>query len=122
MFQKSINHNIFFKSKELLFVLIFVSFFIFIQHMMKNQAYDLSFEKIINHYQVIEYLGTPIEAGYFVTGEAGSNETEINYSIFGPLNSADVYVYAELINGSWVIQDLEVTIDNTHKRIDALSM
>ncbi len=122
MFQKSININNFSKSKKLLFAFIFISFFIFINYMMKNQAYDLSFKKVISHDQVALYLGVPIEAGFFVTGEAGSSETEINYSISGPLNSGNVYVYAQVINGHWVIQNLEVTVESINKKIDVLDM
>ena len=122
MFQKSININNSSPTTKLIFAFMIVGFFIFVNNIMKNQAYKLSLTKLENHDEVAFYLGTPIKAGYFVTGESGTKETEINYSISGPLNSADVYLYAQVINGNWVIQDLEVTVDGINKRINALDL
>ena len=68
------------------------------------------------------YLGEPMEIGYFVTGEHSDRETEVNYTVSGPLNSADVYLYAEVINGHWVIQDLELTVNKINKKIDVLTV
>ena len=90
--------------------------------MMKNKVYDLSLEKLKFHDEVALYLGTSIEPGFFVTGQAGSTETELNYSISGTLDSAEVYVYAEVKNGTWVIHELFVTVDGINKKIDALDL
>jgi len=93
-----------------------------INYFLKSQAYYSSLEKIANHDEVIMYLGTPLQTGYFLSGEVSDIETEVNYSVSGPLNSADVYLYAQVINGSWVIKDLEVTVNSINKKIDALAM
>jgi hypothetical protein len=121
MYRTTINLNNSPKYVKALFVVAIVGFFILVNHLMKNKAYDLSLMKASNHYEVVEYLGEPIQAGFFVTGEASNNETEISYSISGPLNSADVYTYAEFSNGRWEFHDLVVTVDGINKSIDVLA-
>lgn len=118
MFYKTINLDNAPKStKVALFVLIFSAMLVgFLS--MKNEAYDYSLEKVKGNEDVLFYLGSPIEAGYFVSGEVSNVETELNYSIQGPLNSADVYLYAKVKNGYWDIKELTVTVDGMNKLID----
>jgi hypothetical protein len=119
MYQKNINlNNAPLSTKVGFFALIF-AFFIFVNHSMKNEAYDYSLDQIKNNDEVLLYLGGSIEAGFIVTGETGSIETELEYSIQGTLNSADVYLYAIVKNGYWVIEELIVTVDGVNKVIDA---
>lgn len=111
------------KTTKLFLVIIFLpaSYFT-MTSFLKNEAYYLSIEKIAKHDEVIMYLGTPLKTGYFLFGEVSNTESEVNYSVSGPIDSADVYLYARAINGSWVILDLEVTVNSINKKIDTLAV
>ena len=119
---KTIDVSSLSKTQQLFLVCIFIpAFYLSINYFLKNQAYYLSLEKVVNHDEIIMHLGKPLKAGYFLSGEAGGIETELNYTVSGPLNSADVYLYAQAINGLCVIKELEVKVNNTNKVIDVLS-
>ncbi len=87
----------------------------------QSVAYEMSFERAVNHPLVIEQLGTPIEDGFFMTGNISVNgpsgEANISFPISGPNGSATVYSYAEKHLGEWEILEMLVEIDATGERI-----
>lgn len=89
--------------------------------LMKGEAYALSLENVYANDEVATYLGTPIEAGYFVLGSIstnnGSGTADINYTVEGPNNSARVYVIASKKLGLWTIEDQVVQISESDIRI-----
>ena len=121
MFNKTIDLKSAPKSTQLIFVLFCIAFFLFVNHSMKNPPFYMALEEINENQQLKTLLGSPITSGYFVTGEASTVDAELTYAIHGSLNSADVYLYAEVVKGFWVLQNLEVTIDSLDKKIDVLA-
>ena len=89
---------------------------------LKNtDAYKLSFEMVNASERVQAVIGTPIEAGYFVSGNWQSSgpdgKAALNYSITGPRDQGEVYVYATKHNGKWKIDELTVVIPKTGEEI-----
>ena len=85
--------------------------------MKKSDAYRMSFERVQSDPQIIEALGTPIEAGLFVTGSihhgpGGGGSANIAYGISGPRGAADVYVEAIRESGQWRLISLAVEIED----------
>ncbi len=93
-------------------------FFMLLFGLIKNsEAYEMSFERVQSDPQIIETLGTPIEAGVFVTGSihhgpGGSGSANIAYGISGPRGSADVTVEAIRSSGQWQLISLAVDIED----------
>lgn len=71
---------------------------------------------------VIAALGSPIRAGFFVTGSINlsnsSGDADLSFPISGPNGKATVYVVAKKSLGRWTFQHLIVEIGKTGKRID----
>jgi len=96
-------------------ILLFVIFPILIAligSMLKGEAFDQSMTVISKNAEVIEIIGEPIEAGYFVMGSiqtSGANgEASLQYSISGSKGDADVYVQAYKEMGTWSLYNVIV--------------
>lgn len=80
-----------------------------------SDAYKLTMAQVQSNSQVVEALGTPIQAGWFVTGNIQLNGSEgaagISIPISGPKNSATVTSRATKVAGAWEIQLLVVRVD-----------
>ena len=67
---------------------IFPLFFIFIGSTLKGEAFEQSMISISQNSEVIDIIGEPIEAGYFVMGSiqtsGAKGEASLQYSISGP--------------------------------------
>jgi hypothetical protein len=104
-----------------LFVGFFVVIWMFVMALMKGDVYDMSLQNVRQSEEVALYLGEPLEPGYFVLGSVsmsgGSGDAEINFSVEGPLGSADVYVIAKKKLGEWSILQQVVQIDESNERI-----
>jgi hypothetical protein len=74
--------------------------------------------------RVTRELGTPVEAGWYVTGNIETNPSsghaDIAIPVSGPEGPGTVYVVATKSAGAWTIQKLVVEIDATGQRIDLL--
>jgi hypothetical protein len=70
---------------------------------------------------VRDALGSPIEAGFLVSGNINWNgsagHADLAYSVSGPSGDADVYVVADRATGQWSITRLIVDVDSTGERI-----
>ncbi len=90
-----------------------------------TDVYNISLEHVRASERVQEAVGTPIETGYFVSGSWESNGAEgkaaLNYSIAGPKDDGEVYVYATKHNGKWKIDELTVVIPRTGEEIVLVS-
>src|SRR5690606_38258460 len=64
-----------------------------------SEPYKQSLAMVQTHLQVTAALGTPIEPGFFLSGNinvsGGSGEADLNYPISGPHGDASVFVIAE---------------------------
>jgi len=90
-----------------------------------NDAYKLSLATVQNNQELIDIIGSPIEAGFFVTGSmqtSGPNgQAALKYAVEGPYGSADTYVFASKEIEKWVINQLVVHFPDTNKRIDIIT-
>ena len=97
--------------------------FVFIVGLMKGEAYQLSFQRLKEHEQVIQTIGQPIESSWYVMGNVSTSgpdgKAAIEYAIEGSESSAKVFVYATRKSGLWSIDELIVAPDpgDEHQRI-----
>ncbi len=99
--------------------------FTFVFGMMKNStAYSEALERARANPAVSASLGTPIEEGFFVSGnvsESGpSGEAELSIPISGPRGAGTIYLEARKSAGAWTFSRLVVEVDATNERIDLL--
>lgn len=70
-------------------------------------------------------LGTPIEAGFLVSGNINvsgpSGNADLAIPISGPKGKATIYVVATKSAGKWTFEKLEVAIEDSKERVDLLS-
>jgi len=73
---------------------------------------------------VIAALGSPIQEGFLVSGNANVNgasgEANLSIPISGPNGKGTIYVAANKSLGRWNYSGLVVEIAKTHQRIDLL--
>ena len=69
-------------------------------------------------------LGTPIEAGFLVSGNINVSGTSGNANlaipISGPNGEATIYVVATRLQGKWTFNTLRVVVKDSGERIDLL--
>lgn len=92
--------------------------------MKSSDAYRLAMGRAASDPEVIEEIGAPIEAGFFVSGSvsvSGATGTaDLSIPISGPDGKATVFAVAEKSAGQWQFSTLEVAIADTGRRIDLL--
>lgn len=73
---------------------------------------------------VQEALGSPIEAGFFVTGNisvsGNSGQANLSVPLSGPEGEATLYVVASKSAGQWTFSTLVFEVEETGARIDLL--
>ncbi len=73
---------------------------------------------------IVEALGTPIEPGWYLTGEmttsAESGTANLVVPIHGPKGEADLHINAEKVDGQWRYAALLVDIEGRDEPIDLL--
>ncbi|MGH9556166.1 MAG: cytochrome c oxidase assembly factor Coa1 family protein [Terriglobales bacterium] len=73
---------------------------------------------------VVAKLGTPIEEGFFVSGNIesspGRGEANLTIPISGPKGSANIFAGATKRGGAWEFSVLEVVIGGEGQKIDLL--
>jgi hypothetical protein len=83
--------------------------------MKSSEVYQVALERAQNDPEVQEALGTPIEAGFLVTGsiqtQGLSGDASLNIPISGPTGSGTVFASARRENGEWIFYTLAVAVD-----------
>jgi hypothetical protein len=85
--------------------------------MKSSEVYTEALAAAQNDPQVQEALGTPIEAGTFVTGsmqtQGLSGDASLNIPISGPNGSGTIFASARRENGKWMFYTLAVAVDGS---------
>lgn len=102
-----------------------IIFFVF--SMMKSSgAYKDAVAIAKDNITIQKEIGTPIEEGFFVTGNitinGPSGQANLTIPISGPDGKAVVYVVAEKSAGTWAFSTLTAKIKKTNQRIDLLEL
>lgn len=111
--------------KNRTWLVVFPLFFTLIGNMLKGEAFEQSMTAISQHADVVDMIGEPIEAGYFVTGSirtSGSNgEAYLQYSLSGPKGEAEAYVQAYKDMDVWVLHNVIVHWPESDTRIQVVA-
>ena len=107
----------------LLVVVVFVVFMALILNFLKaSGAYSEAVAKVKANPAVQEALGTPIEEGWFVSGnvsfEGVTGEADLAIPISGPKDKGTIYVLAEKGGAEWAFSTLEVRVKGSGEKID----
>ena len=96
--------------------------FVVFSAMKSTDAYQIALARSKADKRVTEALGTPIQAGVFVLGNANVNgpsgNAELAIPISGPKGKGTIYLEAEKSEGQWRFPKLSVEIAKTRERID----
>jgi len=97
----------------------------FVFGMMKSSdVYMQALDRTRNNPALVSALGTPLEAGYFISGSINvsgpSGNAELAIPISGPKGKGTIYVVATKTVGEWSYSQLMVQIEQTGQRIDLL--
>ncbi len=80
--------------------------------MKQSDVYKDSLARVQNNPQIIQVLGSPIESGWWISGNINtsidSGHATLSYPVHGPKNSARVYLKAEKVLSRWEFQRLLV--------------
>ncbi len=111
----------------LLFVLLFLGVFgTIFGSLRSSEPVKEAISRAEVHPVVVEHLGTPIEAGWFMNGSislAGdSGYADIAVPLSGPGGSAQIHVVAKKEAGRWQYQRMECEILGVEERIDLLAL
>ena len=106
----------------LAFLLLFGGIFSGVMYMMKQSgAYRLALRKVTSHPAASEILGSPVETGWFVSGNTKtsgpSGEANISFTVSGPRGSGTVYAYALKRMGEWRAKNVVFHNDADNRRI-----
>lgn len=105
-------------------VFILVLLFPLVGLMKNNDAYKTSFMIVQSDPEIQEIIGTPIESGFFVSGNIQTSgpdgQATVQYTIKGPKGEGVTNVFAYKNMGKWVIQELVVYFEETDRRIELI--
>lgn len=92
--------------------------------MKSSDVYRESLRRARANPEVIQRIGSPIEPGWYVTGnmnvESDSGSANIAYPLSGPKGKGRVHVVGAKENGQWIYTAMDVTLDSGRK-IDLLA-
>lgn len=92
--------------------------------MKSTDVYKSALARAEAHPSVIEALGSPVKAGFLVSGNTNVNgasgEANLSIPISGPKGKGKIYVAATKSLGQWNYSGLVVEIEKNHQRIDLL--
>ena len=90
-----------------------------------SDVYQESLAKARSNEQVKAALGTPIEPGFFVSGNINvsndSGNANLSIPISGPQGKGTIYVTANKYAGKWRYSAMECEISSTGSRVNLLS-
>ena len=109
----------------LVFALLIVLIVSFVMGLMKSSdVYKHAIAKAMDNPAVEEALGSPLEEGFFVTGNINvtgvSGEANVAIPISGPKAKGTIYLKAEKIAGKWDYSMLVVHVKDTDEQINLL--
>jgi hypothetical protein len=108
----------------MLLVATFVFFIISIVFgvMKSSDAYQAAFARARVDPRVTRALGSPIEAGFFVSGKTNvsgsSGDADLSIPISGPNGKGTIYCVASKFAGEWTFSRLVVEVAETGEKID----
>ena len=74
---------------------------------------------------VVQYLGTPIEVGWLVSGainlSGSSGDATLSLPISGPKGKGTLYVMAQKSAGTWTYRLMQAAIEGSGQRIDLIA-
>jgi hypothetical protein len=92
--------------------------------MRSSEVYTTAMQRATSNPTIVEALGTPIEPGWYLTGEmttsAESGTANLVVPIHGPKGEADLHINAEKVDGQWRYAALLVDIEGRDEPIDLL--
>ena len=110
----------------LLLVAAFVAFIIAIVFgaMKSTDVYKTALSRAKGNPTVVNALGSPIEAGFFVSGKANvsgsSGNADMTIPISGPKVKGTIYFAASKFAGEWTFSKLIVDVSKTGQRVDLI--
>jgi len=99
--------------------------FLVFRLMQSSDVYQQAFDKAQRAPALIEAIGAPVEAGYFMSGSikeeiGASGRATLAIPLSGPKGKATLYVSATKSRGAWTFSRLEAEIESTGRYIDVL--
>lgn len=89
--------------------------------MKQSGAYQLALGHVETHSEARKILGSPLQTGWFVSGNTNTNgpsgEAKISFSVNGPKGSGTVYVDAKKEMGKWDLKNIILLVDADKKRV-----
>lgn len=110
----------------LLLLAAFIAFIIAIVFgaMKSSDAYRTALTRAKSNPAVVNALGSPIEAGFFVSGKTNvsgsSGNADMTIPISGPHGKGTIYFVASKFAGEWTFSKLVVEVEKTGQRIDLI--
>lgn len=90
--------------------------------MKSSDAYKIALARAKADPRVIEALGSPIAAGFFVSGttnvSGSSGQADLAIPISGPDGKGTIYGVASKFAGKWTFSKLVVEVGKTGQKID----
>ena len=98
------------------------SIFLTFYFIKSSDAYQLALQRVQTHPAAVQVLGTPIDAGWSVSGNVqvsgSSGEASFSFPVSGPKASGEVYVDATKEMGAWHINRQVLKIEKTGEQIE----
>ena len=92
--------------------------------MKSSDAYKEALAQAQTHPAIIEVLGSPIEEGWYMSGNINVNgpsgAADISFPVSGPKGKATVFAVARKSAGLWTFSTLVVELKSSGKRINIL--
>jgi len=89
--------------------------------MKSSGAYQLALNEVRQSSAVVQVLGQPMQAGWFVSGSVqvrdGSGKANISFNVKGPKGSGRVFARAVKVQGIWQLTYLAVRVARTGQLI-----
>ncbi len=99
-----------------------IIFFVVFAAMKQSDVYKTALARAKSDPKVVEALGSPIDDGFFCSGNThvngASGNADLSIPISGPKGKGTVYVVAEKSAGQWTYSKMVVEIEKTKERID----
>jgi hypothetical protein len=93
--------------------------------MRSSDAYKLALIRARAHPAVVEALGSPLQEGWFTSGNVNvtgpSGNAELSIPVSGPKGSGTLYLEARKSTGEWAFSKLVLKVGKSGRRIDLLS-
>ena len=88
----------------------------------QTDVYKTAVARAKSDSRVMAALGTPIEEGWYLSGNTsvnnGSGQADLSIPISGPKGKGTIYAVATKSGGEWSYSKLNVKIDSTGETID----